>query len=69
MLENVVVSLMTLLAVGVGFYIGRMPIDANVRIPKRKAKPQPVTVMNREGEVQKKEEPKTNPILSFQEPE
>ena len=69
MLEMIIPSVLTLLAVGVGFYIGRMPIDANIRVPKRKPKPQPVSVMNRKGEVQEKEEPHINPIVNFQEPE
>lgn len=65
----IVPSILMLLAVGVGFYIGRMPIDANIRAPKRKQKPQPMTVTSRQGERQTVEEPEVNPILSYQEPE
>ena len=67
-LEALAGGAMTLAGIVVGFYLGRMPVDVSLKLPKRRQKPQPMTVMSREGKVQKKEEPEVNPILNFKEP-
>ena len=69
MLETIISAVLTLIAVGLGFFMGRLPVDATLSIPKlkRKTKPQPVTVNNHAGRIVR-EEPEVNPLLDFKEP-
>lgn len=57
-------DLITAVLIGFGFFLGRLPIDARLSVPKikRKPKPKPIITTNRQGEVQKPVDKTKNPI-------
>lgn len=62
MTEYIVPSLLTLLAVVVGFFLKGLSVDANIKLPKKKTKPKAVTVTDRKGTPIKVSDPLINPL-------
>lgn len=60
--EYLIHTVVTLLVFLAGFFVGRLPIDTKLKLPKRKSKPKAVTVTDRKGQEIKVEDKLVNPL-------